>query len=552
MRHGGAASLITFGVLGFCGSGSAQPAGPVTAEVEQAFAAIRPQAIRAHMGFLADDLLEGRRTGTRGYDLAAKYVAAQFEMLGLEPAGTGGGYLQPVPLAQITSDEPACSLAFLRDGRTTELRFGSDYFNSLQEGAATAPVVFVGFGVTAPELGYDDYAGIDVRGKIVARLYGAPSFFPHDQRAFYSDPWHGSRNALAHGAAGLLTIFTPEIERMFPWELFTQHARWPAFSWLDPAGRPHHRGPAGAILSRHAAEQLFEGAPHSLAEVFAQAEAGRVRSFELPVQVSLRSTNRRERIESPNVVAVLRGSDSRLREEYIVLSAHLDHMGMGDPVDGDSIYNGAYDNASGVAVLLEVANAFARLPVAPRRSVVFLAVTGEEQGLNGSGFFAHHPTVPVDRIVANVNLDMLLMLYPLRDVIAYGAEHSSLGPIVEAAARALGIAMIPDPFPEQVFFVRSDHYSFVQQGIPAIHLTGGFETGDPAVDGREIWDAWTQKTMHRPGDDMSRTIDVDAGARYAQLNFLISYLVAQADQAPSWNPGDFFGEKFRRGSPPTR
>jgi hypothetical protein len=308
MRHCGAAFLIA---LGFCGSGHAQPAGPVAAEVAPALAAVRPQAIRAHMGFLADDLLEGRRTGTRGYDLAAKYVAAQFEALGLEPAGTGGGYFQPVPLVRITSDEPACSLAFLRDGRTTELRYGSDYFTGIQDATVTAPVVFVGFGVTAPELGHDDYAGLDVRGKFVARLFGAPASFPHDQRAFYSDPWVGARNALAHGAAGLLTIFTPELERMFPWELVSQQASRPALSWLDAAGRPHRTGPGGAILSRKAAEALFVGASHSLADVFATAESGRVQSFELPVQASLRSTNRRERIESPNVVAVRSGERVR-------------------------------------------------------------------------------------------------------------------------------------------------------------------------------------------------------------------------------------------------
>ena len=239
MRYSGAVFLIA---LGFCGSGHAQPAGPVTAEVEQAFAAVRPQAIRAHMGFLADDLLEGRRTGTRGYDVAAHYVAAQLEALGLEPAGTGGGYFQPVPLVQITTDEPACSLAFLRDGRTTELRYGSDYFTGIQDTTLTAPVVFVGFGVTAPEVGHDDYAGIDVRGKIVAHLFGAPASFPHDQRAYYSDPWVGVRNALAHGAAGLLAIVPPELERMFPWELMAQQARRPALLWLDAAGRPYRAG----------------------------------------------------------------------------------------------------------------------------------------------------------------------------------------------------------------------------------------------------------------------------------------------------------------------
>ncbi|HEX6903743.1 MAG TPA: M28 family peptidase [Thermoanaerobaculia bacterium] len=522
--------------------------GAALAQPEQALESIRPHAIRAHMGFLADDLLEGRRTATRGYDLAAKYVAAQFEALGLEPAGTGGGYFQPVPMVRITENQPECSLAFVREGRRTELRYWQDYVGGTQDGDVTAPAVFVGFGVTAPELGYDDYAGIDARGKVVVSLFGAPPSFPHNQRAYHTEALVWIRNALAHGAAGVLGIFPPEIERMFPWELFVQHARWPALSWLDEAGRPHYVGPPGATLSRKTAEELFAGAPYSLEEVFKNAESGRPRSFELPVRVSLRNTNQRERTESPNVAAVLRGSDPKLKDEYVVLTAHLDHVGVGDPVDGDAIYNGAYDNASGVAILLEVAKAFASLPVAPRRSVLFLAVTGEEEGLNGSSFFAHHPTVPLDRIVANVNLDMIQMLYPLRDVIAFGAEHSSLDLPVKEAARRLGIEVSPDPFPEQVMFIRSDHYSFVQKGIPSIYLNRGFQTGDPAMDGRALWDKWMQEAYHRPGDDMSQAIDFGAGAQFAKLNFLISYLVAQDDKAPSWNPGDFFGEKFRRGS----
>jgi len=546
MRQAGASFLITLFVLAFCPPGLAQPAGS-GAEVEQAFAAIQPQAIRAHMSFLADDLLEGRRTGTRGYDLAAKYVAAQFETLGLEPAGSNGNYFQPVPLARMTTAEPECSLAFVRNGRKTVLQYGVDYFTSgvAENTNDTAPVVFVGFGITAPELGYDDYAGIDVRGKIVAFLAGAPSSFPHNQRAYYSDPVVKQKNLVARGAAGFLGIFTPELEQIYPWEHALQESRLPDVSWADETGRPHFVGPGAAVLSWKGAEALFAGTSHSLEEIFKNAKAGRPQSFALPVQASLRNTGRVERIESPNVAAVLRGSDPRLKEEYVVLSAHLDHVGVGEPVNGDAIYNGAYDNASGIAILLEMAKAFSRLPTAPRRSVLFLAVTGEEEGLHGSDFFAHHPTVPIGKIVADVNLDMFLMLYPFHDVVAFGAEHSSLARPVEEAAHRLGIAVIPDPIPEQVIFIRSDHYSFVQQGVPAISLMGGFETGDPAIHGRAIWDKWMQDVLHHPSDDMSQTINFDAGAQFAKLNFLISYLVAQDDKAPSWNAGDFFGEKFR-------
>ncbi len=483
---------------------SAEPPGPPAAPDEQALAAIRPAAIRAHMQFLADDLLEGRRTGSRGYELAAKYVAARFEALGLQPAGNGG-YFQPVPLLEMTKVDEECSAVLVRTGgERVELRLGVDFLSPhLAEPATsvTAPVVFAGFGVTAPEHGHDDYAGLDVRGRIVAVLAGGPAGFPSDQRAFYSDGYTLVRNALAHGAVGILGIFTPEMERVLPWEKMVLGSRLPGYAWVDAAGRPRDLPPelrGAGFLSRSGAEALFAGAPKSLAQVFEEAATGKVAGFALPVEATLRAASRRERIESPNVVALLPGSDPRLRHEVVVLSAHLDHLGVGEAVAGDAIYNGALDNASGVAILLEVAGALARLPTAPRRSVLFLAVTAEEQGLHGSDYFARHPTAPVGatgRIVANVNLDMVLMLYPLRDVIAFGAEHSSLGSAVEAAARRLGVAVSPDPVPEQAIFIRSDHYSFVKQGVPSIFVTVGMQSGDPAVDGPATWGAWLAEEL---------------------------------------------------------
>ncbi|MFP5288339.1 MAG: M28 family peptidase [Thermoanaerobaculia bacterium] len=504
------------------------------------------------MRFLADDLLEGRGTATRGYDIAARYVAARFEELGLEPAGTAGSYFQPVPLLQVTTVGEESSLVLHRDGRNgreIELEHGPDFLAraATEEASVTAPVVFAGFGVSAPELGYDDYAGLDVRGKIVAVLLGSPSTFPSDQRAYYSDRAVQARNAAARGAAGLLGIYTPERERRMSWEASRRHSHWPTSTWVDQAGKP--RFPTllpTAAVSLEGARELFAGAPRPLDEVFKAAEAGRPPVFELPVRATLRTVGRGRRAESPNVAAVLRGSDPRLRDEYVVLSAHLDHVGIErSGAGGDTIYNGAYDNASGVAVMLEVAHAFTRLP-APRRSVLFLAVTGEEEGLNGSDYFANNPTVPIDRVVANTNLDMFLMLYPLRDVVAFGAEHSTLERVVREAAGRLGLEVSPDPFPEQVLFIRSDHYSFVQKGVPAIFLTVGLESADPKVDSRAVWERWMQEVYHKPGDDMSQAIDFGSGVQFAKLNFLISWLVAQEDERPAWKPGDFFGEKFGR------
>ena len=512
---------------------------------------IMPSAIEAHIRFLADDLLEGRGTATRGHELSAKYVASAFEGLGLEPAGTANSYFQPVPMFRMTMVDSKSSLSFTRNGQKTTLEYGKDYVNDfLFETAAslTAPVVFAGFGVTAPELQRDDYAGVDARGKIVALLLGSPPSFSADQRAYYSERRVRAQNALDHGAVGILFIRTPEFEKRLPWRMAVGRAKAPALSWTDEAGRPRLQPElrGRAMLSGEGAAKLFAGAPHSLAEVLEAAAAGRSQSFELPVQASFRTVSRRERTASPNVAAVLRGSDPKLRDEYIVVSAHLDHVGVGEPVNGDSIYNGAYDNASGIAAVLEMANAFARLPTPPRRSVLFLAVTAEEMGLQGSDYFARNPTVPIDRIVANVNLDMFLMLYPLKDIVGFAAEHSSLGSTLEKAAGRLGITVSPDPIPEEVVLTRSDQYSFIQQGVPAVMLNPGQQTTDPAIDAAEVSTLWRRERYHQPGDDMSQQMDFDSGARFAQLNFLLTWMIAQEDKTPSWNPGDFFGEKYGR------
>jgi Zn-dependent M28 family amino/carboxypeptidase len=547
------AALAAICALAWSPCALAQTSPPPEEELERALARIRPQAIQAHMRFLADDLLEGRGTGSRGYDLAAKYVASRFEALGLEPAGEHGGYFQTVPLRRTETIGSECSLALLRDGKRTELRYGEDYLFEAYtpagaEASVTAPLVFAGFGVTAPELGYDDYAGLDVRGKIVVRLSGAPRSFPNDQRAYHSDLFVKRETEAARGALAVLVILSPDDERQFSWESLALYTGRPAFQWVDADGKPA-RVPAAVqeagLLSRKGAEALFAGASHSLAEVLAAADSGRPPSFELPGAASLRTVSRHGRAASPNVAAVLRGSDPRLRDEYVVLSAHLDHLGVDEPVAGDAIYNGAYDNASGVAALLEAAHAFAGLSAPPRRSILFLAVTAEEHWLQGSDYFAHHPTVPIEKIVANINIDMFLTLYPLRDVIAYGAEHSSLGQSVREAAHRLGLDVSPDPYPEAVMFIRSDQYSFIQQGVPSLALTNGVQSDDPARAGALV-EEWVLTRYHKPGDDMGQTFDFESGAQFARLNVLLAWRVAQDGPAPRWNPGDFFGETFGR------
>jgi Zn-dependent M28 family amino/carboxypeptidase len=318
--------------------------------------------------------------------------------------------------------------------------------------------------------------------------------------------------------------------------------------WLDPESEPADVFPTlrgVAILSDTGAARLFEGAPTSLAQVLTDADAGKPPAFDLPVRATLRTVSVHERLESPNVAGLLRGTDPRLRDEVVVLSAHLDHLGIGEPVKGDSIHNGALDNASGSAALLEVARAFAALPRPPRRSVLFLAVTGEEMGLLGSDYFAEYPTIPIDRIVADVNLDGLAVLYPLREMVAFGAEHSTLDSTVARVAKRLDITLAPDPFPQEVFFVRSDQYSFVRRGVPSLFPFMSLRS-DSGVDAAARFREWFATRYHTPQDDIGQPMDFEAGARHAQLGFLVGLEIANADERPAWRAGDFFERTFGR------
>jgi Zn-dependent M28 family amino/carboxypeptidase len=532
---------------------SVSPRARAEEPVEAALAGIRAEGVRAHIRFLSDDLLEGRDTGTRGYDLAARYVAALFEQWGLEPAGSNGTYFQPVPLRRIDFVPEDSSLGVVRSGGERKLVHEEDFLMSGHETypatSVEAPAHFVGYGVNAPELGYDDYAGADVRGKIVVYLTGAPATFPSTQRAHYSSGRVKIATAVERGAVGVLSIVTPEFESRYPWPRIVQFSKGPSMRWLGPDGAPSDARPeirGAATLRRRAAESLFAGAPESLGDVFAAAERGESQSFALPGSVRISVKSRHSELESPNVAAVLRGSDPALRDEYIVYTAHLDHIGMDESLEGDRIFNGAVDNASGTAALLEIARAFARLPGPPRRSVLFLAVTAEEHGLLGSDYFAHFPTVPRERIVANINMDVVSIFYPLGDVVAFGTEHSTLDAPTERAAARLGVELSPDPSPEEVFFIRSDQYSFVRQGIPALYLKPGHKSSDPNVDGAAVMGEWLRTRYHTPRDDSSQPLDFEAAAKYTRLKFLIGFDVAQQDERPKWKPGDFFGEMFGR------
>jgi Peptidase family M28 len=528
------------------------------AALESATKAIRPEQIRAHIRFLSDTLLQGRAPGTPGYDIAARYVATELEGMGLHPAVAGKWY-QPVPLEKAVTDEDASSFALTVNGKQQRLADAKDYMLSTwfatpagkdkkAESDVDAAIVFVGFGVTAPDQKYDDYAGVDVHGKIIATIYGAPSSFPSTERAYYSDGVIKAKNAVAHGAVGVISIMLPEDWKRYPWEWLVPQIQMGEMHWLNKDGAPHDFFPqlkGYVLLNEKTAEALFAGAPKSLDQVFAAAKAGKPQAFALPATARIHTVANTTVIESPNIVAELKGSDASLRDQYVVYTAHVDHLGICPAVEGDNVCHGALDNASGTASLLEIACGYASLPKPPRRSVLFVFVTGEEMGLLGSDYFAHYPTVPLKSIVANVNIDGAPGVYfPMKDVVVLGSEHSSMSDEVNSAAKALGYDLSPDPMPEEVLFIRSDQYSFVLQGVPAVDITDGVKSTDPNVNGLDVVKKWLVTRYHTPLDNMEQPIDFESAAKGSLMNFLVGYEVAQRPSVPEWNKGDFFGTTF--------
>ncbi|WP_187775791.1 M28 family metallopeptidase [Luteimonas suaedae] len=515
------------------------------------------QRIEADLRRLADDAMEGRETGTRGYELAASYVAARFADAGLQPGGEDGSYFQRVPLLRAVAQEEGARLAVERGGRTIELRFGEHFlpwanFNAPAH-AIEAPAVFVGHAIHAPDLEHDDFEGLDLRGRIAVLLPGAPERFDDHRRAFHSSQ-HEKLQALAErGAVGAVFVSTPEFEARVPWP--RQRAGWdkPAMRLRGDDGAPLDAFPqlqAVAAVGAAAADFIFADGDRTAAELFDAARAGRLRGFPLQGMMLIAGRTDIAPIESRNVLAKLPGSDRDLAGEYVVHTAHLDHVGIGAAdAEGDTIHNGALDNALGVSIMLETARTLLAADTAPRRSQLFAALTAEEQGLLGAQWFVAHPTVPRKGLVANLNLDMPVLTAPSTDVVAIGIEHSTLRQAVEAAAAELEVKLSPDPYPEEVVFVRSDQYAFVRAGIPALYLDGGTLSADGERDPKIALAYFLRNCYHRPCDDASQPIQYDDAARLARLSAAVATRVGSADERPRWNDGDFFGERFGSATP---
>jgi len=492
-----------------------------------------------HVEYLADDSMRGRDTGSPEHKRAAEYVAAEFRKSGLEPAGTSG-YIQPVMFRTRRIDESHSSLALIRDGRTLALTLGDDAnFRMAVDPAPSveAPLVFVGHGLDIPEQGINDLEGLDLKGAVVVYVATVPRSLPGPLQAHFSSAAERWQMYRAAGAVGTISIANPRNVDI-AWAQTTANRLQPSMSLADET-LDEYRGQQVAItMNPGRANLLFDGSGHTFDEIMALENEGKpLPRFALPSRVAARVSVIRAQVESQNVAGILPGSDPARRGDYVVLSAHLDHVGVGAAVNGDTIYNGAMDNASGIAAILEVA---ARLKAAgerPARSLLFVAVTGEEKGELGSRYFAAHPPVPRGSLVADVNTDMFLPLFPLKELMVLGLDESDLGDDIRAVAGTLHLQVQADPEPQRNRFIRSDQYSFIRAGIPALAMKVGYEMNTPEA---AIAQRWTAERYHLPSDDLKQPVDKGAADTYIEVVRRLALRIANRTDRPKWNDSSFF------------
>lgn len=492
----------------------------------------RGSAWWADITALASDATAGRQPGSAGYDLAAAHVVKRFKAIGLAPAGDRGGFLQQVAFEEQVVDHAASTAALVAtDGTMVPLAMGVDLLVS-PGGAArpalvNAPLVFIGYGLHLP--GHDDFAGVDLKGKIAVVISGGP--------ADVSGPVKSANRSdrvkflAAAGAVGLISL-TPTAQIEIPWVRQKLLASQSGMYFADGTLRETPDGFFSARLDTDRSELLFTGSGHSFAELAALADASKpVPGFVLPLRLQATVAARRRLLTSPNLVAKLVGSDPRLKAEHVVVSAHLDHIGVGEPINGDRIYNGAMDDASGVASVLDIATRLKAGP-RPKRSILFVIVTAEEKGLLGSHYFAVRPTVAKASIVADLNFDMPLPLWPLKLVLVQGDGESTLGAVARTVAVAQGLALTPDPLPERNSFTRTDQFSFVKAGVPALAFKFGFVKGSPEF---QIEHDWRAMRYHAPSDDLNQPgVLKDEAVKLDDFVAAITRDVANAPVRPTW------------------
>jgi Zn-dependent M28 family amino/carboxypeptidase len=489
-----------------------------------------------HIKVLASDEMQGRLTGSAGYRKAAEYVAQNFARLGAAPAGDQG-YFQKVDFESQTIDTKHSTIRLVRGGQSADITDSVVLSPSvLQRPTVEAPLVFAGYGIHLPEAGYDDFAGLNVRGAVVVYIVGGPDSLSGAQRA------HALAESLPHyleeaGAVGLIQVTNPK-NREVPWERQKAAGEQTGMVLAEKALR-RYKGPmfSGGFDERQA-DQLFAGSGHNFSELVALASDHKpLPHFALAPRLAAQVEASVSAVSSDNVIAELPGSDPSVAGEAVVLTAHLDHLGTGKPDHGDGIFRGAMDDASGVATILEVARLMKQDKAHPRRSILLVAVCGEEKGLLGSRYFAAHPTRHAGHIVADINSDMFLPLYPLNRVVAWGAEESSLGDDVRAVGKPLGVEVVPDPKPDHIIFVRADQYSFVRKGTPAVMLGMDPHPGTPE---EKTAEEWYHTRYHAQADNLDQPVDLAAADGFNRLVYRLAMRVADAQSAPSWHSDSFF------------
>ncbi len=493
----------------------------------------------SHIIYLADDKLEGRNTGSEGYRKAAIYVAGEFERAGLKPAGTSG-YFQPVKFKSREIVEQESSLALERNGATEALALGEDASISMRVDPAEsveAPMVFAGYGLSVPELQYDDLAGIDLHGKIAVYVSGGPSSIPGPLSSHYQSASERGKFLARAGVVGTCTIMNPAAMDI-PWVRMALSRFQPAMSLDYPDLGETFGQKLSVVVNPGHLDKLLTGSGHSAEEILALAKDRKpLPHFPLAASLKAKAGVHRTEVESPNIAAILPGSDPQLKDEYVVLSAHLDHVGIGRPINGDSIYNGAMDDASGVATLLDIAERLHHGKVKLRRSLLFVIVTGEEKGLLGSQYFAAHPTVKAEQIVADLNVDMFLPLFPLHIMTVYGLDESDLGKQVRAVAEPMDIRIQADQEPQRNIFIRSDQYNFIRQGVPSLAFKVGYEKGTPE---EATAKQWLKERYHAPSDDIHQPVDLKAAVDFDKVMLALAEAVANKAERPRWNADSFF------------
>jgi Zn-dependent M28 family amino/carboxypeptidase len=512
----------------------------------------QPERMRADVKFLSSDLLEGRGTGARGGRIGEEYIAAQFEMAGLKPMGDNGTFLQKVPLIGLTT-QPESNLTLIQQkGERTSLRYLEDFVaNALSlktEDLIKAPVVFAGYGITAPEFQWTDYEGANVKGKVVIVLVSDPpsqdpKFFGGKAMTYYGRWTYKFEEAARQGAAGILLIHNTEMAS-YGWGVVRNSNSGEQAYLENVAGQ--YALPMAGWISEAIATKLAAASGSDLKTWFEKAKQPGFRAIELPFTIEGKLIAKVRQLEAHNVAGLLEGSDPAKKDEVVVYTAHHDHLGIGNPIEGDAIYNGAEDNASGTALLLEMARAFAESSKRPPRSILFLAVTGEERGLRGSEYYGKVPKIPAKKTMLNLNYDGLALWGESADVTLTGAERTSVWPIVQEVAKEIGYRIEPDAHPEAGYYYRSDHFSLARVGIPAFSVDSGNEyVGKPKGFGIQKYKEYIEKHYHQPSDEYNPEWDFSGAKKLATLGIAIGWKVAELNGTTGWVKGDEF-EKVRK------